>query len=148
MEKKIVYDCDYFINKFNNSIDSLWCTGRLRDGYGRTCSLGWCGGKTQGTDSFTEEAKCLCVILHPLYIRGVSYREGFYNNAPAMINNGDHPNYQQEHPKQRIIAALYDIKKLTQPEPIPEPKVKERIRYISVSVSPSIKELVKEVVTN
>lgn len=37
-----------------------------------------------------------------------------YNTA-ITINNGDHPDYQQPTPKQRILAALYDIKKLQQP---------------------------------
>lgn len=64
------------------------------------------------------------------------------------INNGEDEKYQQPTPKQRILAALYDIKKMQQPEPgqivQDSVQIKQVIRY--VSVPESIKEL--EIIQN
>lgn len=107
------YTVDYFIAKFKNTRDDKWCVGTLNDGRGNTCALGWCGFSEKG---LSEEGMSLVGVMEPLLVGGIKYRATYYDNAPAMVSNGDHPNYQQPTPKKRILTALHDIKKMQEPE--------------------------------
>jgi hypothetical protein len=104
MEK---FTVDYFINKFSAIPEELWCTNLFSDGEKR-CALGHCG---QDLDTDTREGGALFnMIFHAT------------NLGPEEINDGigfggeRHP-YQQPTPKQRILAALHDIKKMQEPQP-------------------------------
>lgn len=62
---------------------------------------------------------------------------------PSAINDGYISDYQQPTPKQRILAALYDIKKMQDPKPIVPPR-EERIKIKYVSIDAEVKELITD----
>jgi hypothetical protein len=121
MNKQPVYDVDYFIRKFEaipeeNIIDGF-------QGYvvGVGCAYGQCKSHDGVQDgNQTPEGIALTKLMQSLpNLTLVYYGEEFaidpYNGTPARINNGEVEQYQQPTPKQRILAALYDIKKMQQP---------------------------------
>lgn len=135
------YDVNYFISKFEAIGEMYWTTGRLSHD-NKMCVLGFCGAKQVGgvvnLDLYPE-----AISLYKLVKKHLS------SDVFTINDNGDN-RYQQTTPKQRIIAALYDIKKMQEPkkqQPIPSaPEVKTVIRY--VAVDSSIKEQVKELIEN
>lgn len=94
METTKNYDVDYFIEKFKAIPEELWCVGSysIREQH---CALGYCG---EQAGSRTEEGKSLSIITE---------------NAVSSINDNLDNRYRQSTPKQRILAALEDIKKGT-----------------------------------
>ena len=90
------YNIDYFINKFKAIPEDRWCVRALHDN-GRACALGHC---LEVGHIFSQECS--------------EFIRVFGVGAPS-VNNGYDQRYQQPTPKQRILAALYDIKKLQQP---------------------------------
>lgn len=137
------YDVDYFIKKFEKIPEELIVPGVFDDGKGGHCANGWCGAQ----DS-RPEGKALQKIFSPLALHYkytvfstiiVVVDVDAYSNKAAAVNNGSTLEYQQPTPKQRILAALYDIKAMQIPIPTPP---KERIVY--VAVSEDIREEVKE----
>lgn len=124
METKSIYTVDYFITKLSAIPEDRWCVGTLQDSTGRRCALGH---------------------FHPAFNRPDPLYCGddlgdfimlFHDNlktAAYMVNNGDCPHYQQTTPKQRILAALYDIKAKQQP--------KEKVVYKTVVIDSAVKEL-------
>lgn len=87
------YDVDYFIEKFEAIPESMWLVGDLGNHGGPRCAL----GHTIHIDNSTNETQALCML--------------FPGSCDVLnINNGSHPDYQQSRPKQRILAALNDIK--------------------------------------
>lgn len=88
----MTYDVDHFISKFEKTKEEEWWTEDFTDGSGRYCALGHCG-QTNLQD--TEEGEALNDIL--------SYQAD-------EINDGLDPRYPQPTPRQRILAALRDIK--------------------------------------
>ena len=92
------YDVDYFINKFEAIPEEQWCTGAfsLCDENENTqhCALGHCG---YGVGTKTVEGEALISLFEPELL--------------PMINDDRSIEYSQSTPKQRILAALYDIKK-------------------------------------
>jgi len=105
------YDVDYFINKFEAIPEDLWCIDVLFDGYGRACAYGHCD------DAESEVFEQLDYEFGYLINKGTFLlNRRRQDTIFADINNGCYSNYQQPTPKQRILAALYDIKKMQQPE--------------------------------
>lgn len=105
------YDVNYFIKKFEAIPAKMWFVKWLvNDNGSKRCALGHCCPNfnkkcfTNG-DGQTEESRAL-VSLFKIYNLGV-----------GTINDGYCPQYEQPNPKKRILAALYDIKKMQQPEP-------------------------------
>lgn len=88
------YDVDYFIEKFKAIPEELWCVGKFQIEE-RCCALGHCEERKR---IITEESKSLRIIT---------------KNLTSFINDGVHGKYRQSTPKQRILAALEDIKKGT-----------------------------------
>lgn len=87
-----MYDVNYFIKKFEAIPEEMWTTGEFDRGDGCKCALGHCGvNHFQGTD----EGKALHYLL---------------NYYADEINDGASERYQQDTPKQRILAALNDVK--------------------------------------
>jgi hypothetical protein len=89
METK--FTVDYFINKFNAISEDLWIQNVYSRGY-RHCALGHC---KLDVGIHSDEADAL---------------EDFLDNRTAEINDNRHEHYTQGHPKERILAALNDVK--------------------------------------
>lgn len=90
----MTYDVDYFIAKFEAIPEELWFVNGYTDFTGRHCALGHCG-ETGNHFARCDEAETLQRILQ---------------NDTVPINDGYHPWYHQPTPKQRILAALGDVK--------------------------------------
>ncbi len=86
----MTYDVDYFIAKFEAIPEELWCVDAYTKGR-KHCARGFCG---ETSDKETREGIALEKLIR----------------WPAMINDGGRSNYKQPTPKQRILAALYDVK--------------------------------------
>jgi hypothetical protein len=93
MFEKQVYDVDYFIRKFEAIPEELWCIGQYTDGEGRYCALGWC--RRSGDENGYAEEVAL-ERISPFFV--------------PDVNDGHDERYQQPTPKQRVLAALRDIK--------------------------------------
>ena len=125
------YSVDYFIKKFEAIPESKWTTGVFRDFFNNRCAMGHCmpsriiaestkdkyrnedmSLKKTFTKKFKEELY-ECAALSALFNSG-DKREG--SGMVFLVNNGDDSRYQQPSPKQRILAALYDIKKMQEPQ--------------------------------
>jgi len=94
------YDINYFINKFEAIPEDQWGTRYYNKtilGHTKYCVLGHCGLRHDKDPSheIIQEYDALYSLL----------RFGI-----VKINDGHNPDYQQPTPKQRILAALYDIK--------------------------------------
>lgn len=126
------YDVDYFINKFEAIPEDRWCMNEFRIGSAK-CANGHCGL----TDEFQVTVESLALremfLKLPIHYLGSGYKVdgagGKYSINAAMINDGRVEEYRQPTPKQRILAALQDIKAMT--KDIDTVK-KERIVYVSV----------------
>ena len=87
------FTVDYFIAKFEAIPEEQWCSGDYSNSHGQHCAAGHCGeGRFTGV---TPESQGLEAILH---------------HRTAYINDGDGSDYKQPTPKQRILAALRDVK--------------------------------------
>lgn len=87
-----MYDVNFFIRKFEAIPEDKWITGKWELN-GNHCALGHCGA-IQSDVSLTDEACALNELL---------------TNVIA-INDGRDQVYAQPTPKQRILAALNDIR--------------------------------------
>lgn len=128
----MTYNVDYFIKKFEAIPEDQWTTGERHGSNGTHCAHGWCDLNELSMpylNTYSNEEKSLVKVFTPI-MKGTGC---------AKINNGFHPNYQQPTPKQRILAALYDIKKMQQPE---------KVKTVYVSVPQTITEQTKELVLN
>lgn len=115
MNKKKVYDVDYFIKKFEAIPENKWCT-HARDGVNGThCAHGWCSPNTTYA-SLEEIALTIIAIQNPVFLEG---RNGF-----GPINNGCSELYKQTTPKQRILAVLRDIKAM---QPNSRPSISKQL---------------------
>lgn len=93
-----MYTVDYFIDKFEKIPEENWLeNGCFQDGNGRFCALGHCA--LRPWSRVTSEA----VALNRLFVK-------IYSSV-VNINDGKCSKYLQPTPKQRILAALHDIKK-------------------------------------
>lgn len=113
MEK--IYDVNYFIKKFEAIPEDKWIVGSLFSG-DKMCAAGHCG--VRANDNFecleNKEALSLIDLLLTVTITQISdirYYSIIFKTV-ALVNDGDCKEYQQPTPKQRILAALYDIKKM------------------------------------
>lgn len=113
-----MYTVDYFIRKFEAIPEGKWCTLFLTRGIDRHCALGHCGTTESPTSAdyhYTDEGQALVDIFYDHMAIG-----------PLTINDDGGEKYKQPTPKQRILAALYDIKKMQEPEIIKEEPVKPK----------------------
>lgn len=120
------FTVDYFIKKIEAIPEDKWCEGVLyKDN--KCCASGHCGlkkeevnddGQLISTDNneFLSLARLLISVTkhYDLY-------EAVWN-----LNDGFVSKYDQNHPKQRVLSALYNIKNSQLP------KEKEIIKYIAV----------------
>lgn len=118
-----IYNVDYFIKKFEATQDNKWITNNyiLGDSF---CALGFCG--RDGIRESKEADDLVNLFLSNSFAH------------PAEVNDGkQNQPYQQPTPKQRILAALYDIKAKQQPTEQP----KEKTIYRTVVIDSAVKEL-------
>jgi hypothetical protein len=97
------YDAQYFIDKFSDIPEESWCTGVYIDNLGRRCALGHCA-------YFGDEDANGIRKLFSSKIGSINAWGGLVHRI-GDINDGDHPDFTQDTPKQRILAALQLIKK-------------------------------------
>lgn len=90
------YTVDYFIKKFEAIPEYKWLLCLMYDSFGNHCAEGWAiefGGE-ECKDSLQE-------LFNEI---GIEYA--------SCVNNEQYGIYSQPTPKQRVLAALYDIKKI------------------------------------
>lgn len=94
------YTIDHFIKKFEAIPEENWTTGKFINASGQKCALGHC----------MVDDKLLSPEFHAL-------REIFCSDKFVIgtnigdINDGNDDLFQQSTPKQRVLAALNDVKK-------------------------------------
>lgn len=94
----MVYDIDYFIEKFKAIPDKEWTTGTFTRKHYEHCAMGHCGVDWQKR---TNEGDALANIFLTK-IKNCT--------AVANVNDGKNILFQQETPKARILAALEWLK--------------------------------------
>lgn len=111
MEK--VMGVDYFINKFEAIPEEQWCVDVFSNGKGAHCANGHCGAGCAGT---TTESRAFQKVIFPLTDKAIMCPQDLHNEdegysvTAAKINNGSDSRYRQSSPRQRVLAALYDLK--------------------------------------
>lgn len=142
------YNVNYFISKFSNTRDDKWCVNSLIN-EDKACALGWCGMYGRNGD-INEETAALELILRQTKDADSIIKKFRYGNITAVINNGENQHYQEPHPKQRILAALSDVKNMQErvvkkKKPTTKRKYKAKIKYVSVpeTVSEQAKKLIQ-----
>lgn len=109
-----MYDCDYFIKKFDRISENRWCVFENKNKQGQCCAYGHCGTDYSSEGNGLRELDYkFTPLLNLTWIGGGRYKQ---STKLADINNGLYAEYQQPTPKQRILAALYDIKRMQQPQ--------------------------------
>lgn len=91
------YDADYFIYKFKAIPEGEWCKGKFKYS-NKFCALGHCGARTGYVKGIPEAD-----ALSDLFEKNIC-------EELVEINDGTSGEYLQKSPKQRILAALRDIK--------------------------------------
>jgi hypothetical protein len=145
-----MYTVDYFISKFEAIDEARFMTGAYEDNMRNTkCSLGHCMGnyspesKKRFGAYYGEEFACLMKLF------GDAPDTPGDKSIVAAINDGQDSRYQQSTPKQRILAALYDIKAMEQKKDIDTGgKEQPKTKTVYVTVPVSITEQSRELITN
>lgn len=126
MEKKNttpIYDVNYFISKFEKIPEEMWCTNSRNQGEQR-CAYGWCYNSH-------KEAKESEWPDYPASLQEASLTNILSQLGKGVmaggINNGIEKQYQQPTPKQRILAALYDIRGISKRNDITSELAKDSI---------------------
>lgn len=139
MKKENQFTVEFFIDKFKSIPEELWCVGIVKNG-NTFCAQGHCMTRwyrESGTDEREIKGTEIYALLD-LFEKYFTVPTGYKRTAiVGNINNGDHPDYQQPTPKQRILAALYDIKKL-QEKSSPAP---QEPPYRTVVIDSNVKSL-------
>jgi hypothetical protein len=114
------YNVDYFINFFKAIPEDKWCINFFEDEYGRRCANGHLGAGRSILYSIlkaTEGTAAIAALFRPLHVTcngrsPIVDSRTDYSDKLAEINNGNSAEYQQPTPKQRVLAALRDVKAL------------------------------------
>lgn len=146
-----MYNVDYFIEKFSKIPEELWCIESFDD-EAKRCAFGHCDYYNPSNARYSEEGNALDSVVHAKLKLTLCKPSKFYNEV-MNINDGVYKEYQQPTAKQRILAALQDIKKLNgvqecdatmSKKDIDVGKTKTVIKYVSVpeTISKSVPETV------
>lgn len=90
------YTVDFFIKRFEIISEDKWCIENYRENEKR-CVLGHCGATIS---KLTKMSTALDNLTFRCLHKNI-----------ADINDGEAKGYKQKTPKQRVLAALKDIKK-------------------------------------
>lgn len=115
------YDVDDMIKFFNSFDESMWHVGAYSNGGGKYCAAGLCGAHEFKS---TPRADALNILFSDHLKASIPH-----------INDGLDMRYQQPTPKQRILAALRDIKAKQEPQCAVEKLLtpaKERVVYVAM----------------
>ncbi len=138
---QVLYDVDYFIYKFSRLTN--WCTQKnnIDNDY---CALGHCEVVGDYRTCATPESTAL-INLFATYLPHVvsDNHKLLFKEHPVIIvtgiNDGTYEPYKQPTPKQRILAALYDIRELeNKGKELPKEQIKTK--YVVVKIDNSILE--------
>lgn len=132
-----IYDVNYFIKKFSPIPEDEWTVCIQQNELGQRCAFGHCMPKSEkvkgymyhGYGDTTKEGKVLGSMFF-FYLK----------RHPPEVNNGYVNDYQQPTPKQRILAALYDIYEKTYGKKYGEPE-QPKVIYKTVVIDSAVKEL-------
>lgn len=132
------YTVDYFIEKFEKVIEPIWCVGLQNHPDGiRHCAIGLCKyGEQKALGKVMNALPVVTISTVSSYNPYLAGEKVFGIWRVPAINNGECLEYQQPTPKQRILAALYDIKKAQEPKP--------EVKTVYVTVDQSVRELQKK----
>lgn len=108
------YNVEYFIAKFEAIPEDKWCVMKLEIG-DKHCALGHCGVLKMGVQLQGEGSAIVSLIYNSL---------GY---GIFQINDYKTNQYPQKSPKQRILAALYDIRD----KELSEANLKEASKIVS-----------------
>lgn len=97
MKQHPKFNKQYFIAKFEAIPENDWCTGNIENVDGQRCAIGHCV-QSDG-DSLNEEE---IDALKWLFISN--------GHKIDLVNDRIDQDYKQATPKQRVLAALRDIK--------------------------------------
>lgn len=128
-----IYTVDYFIKKFEAIPDNKWVTGHFMQEDGKRCAIGHCVGPE-------NQLPALIMLFNNNITASVVQVNDMgraYHNGPIL--------YPQPTPKERILAALYDIKAKIESEKVltlKEEVLKEKVVY--VTVDQAVRELQKK----
>lgn len=111
------YNVDYFIKMFSAIPENLWCIRTTLNDKGQRCAYGHT--RQMGVVNEFENLDIKYRDRLKLTWIGNAYKQ---QTVFADINNGYYAEYQQLTPKQRILAALHDIKKMEDMQSISEYK--------------------------
>lgn len=140
-----IYTVDYFLAKFR-AIPSE----KIGNSQSEGCAYGQCRTSQRDDGAATREGMALTAVMQVL-IPNLTAKTSFDHPpdqfTPARINNGETNEYQQATPKERLIAALEDIKKLQHPAP-KAPEVVERVVYKTVVIDEAVKNLQETLTQN
>lgn len=93
----MVFDADYFIQKFSSIAEDKWITGNYVDSEGRRCAVGHCL-----IDEIEEEVHSLYVLFKCGHAAGV-----IPGRSVTYCNDGGQDWYDYAStPKRRILKAL------------------------------------------
>lgn len=149
------FTVDYFLDKFEKIPEDNWITNKWNVG-DACCANGHCGVRSalyvRGTDESRALAK-LFEIIPASNINGDKFL-AYHWQRVSQVNDGLIKEYQQPTAKQRILAALRDIKKLNSGQEAQECDATNdhqgtevgTKKYVVVKVSESIYDQVKELV--
>lgn len=154
-----MYTVDYFINKFEAIPEDRWVENQLeqiiiparkflkitiKKAKLAHCANGHCGVTRENNSVLfpldkTQESIGLYKVFGVLNLTDrwndtIEDNEE-YSNKAAMINNGATREYQQSTPKQRILAALRDVKKLEEAKLYTKDATKE---LLAIAQSPDM----------
>lgn len=114
------YTVDYFIQKFEKIPEGLWHVGSYTNlDRTRFCALGHCGVMKGGELLLSASGRALADLISCHLRCGV-----------GNINDGLHKHFQQPTPKQRILAALYDIKAKQTPPAVQKQAVEHECAHL------------------
>jgi hypothetical protein len=112
------YTVDYFIEKFEAIPESMWANGiggYFSDANSPKCALGHLNNNNDKSMSYhgmCKEARSLCNLFSKAVVE-IDFNSDCVPGSERLVwgvNDGYGRGYKQPTPKQRILAALYDIK--------------------------------------
>lgn len=144
-----IYTVEYFINKFDAVPSWRWTTNALVKTkyflFNTFCAQGLCLMECdyQRAKEATKRQAPLELNLSDGYDELVALQKLLGGSLMvAKINNGNNEQYQQPTPKQRVLAALYDIYEKTYGRKYGEVETsKEKIVYKTVLIDEAVKTL-------